>query len=203
MRLFVFKLKDDKILTMDNSEATELSLQDLQQEYLILQVLDLLFRGKDSEGKAYSLEGACRQVGVAPSTWYRWTKEGAIDSHKTALAAQMSASIQDIVIPRYREIFEGLVNLALGQHPPHADFALRITGGDMIKAMKLLMTIIPVNPLTTTERDAAADAEEYLSGAQFGQIFVAGDMNFVYRGSGQPQFGQLEGGDPEIIDQEP
>jgi hypothetical protein len=44
------------------------------------------------------------------------------------------------------------------------------------------------------------DAEDYLEGAQFKQIFVKGDMNFIYQGNGQPQFGQLEGGD--IIDSE-
>jgi hypothetical protein len=216
MRLFVFKLKTDKLTAMDNPQLTPDDaskspagdgLQVLQQEYLIGEVLDLLFRGKDSEGRAYSLEGACKEVGVAPSTWYRWTKEGALDPHKAALAAQMSGAIQDIVIPRYREIFEGLVSLALGERPAGASPLVQIKSGDMIRAIKLLMTIVPINPLTTDQRDAAADAQDYLDGTQFKQIFVQGDMNFIYQGNGQPQFGELDtqntgaGGDePDVID---
>ncbi|MBE7553687.1 MAG: hypothetical protein HS126_21675 [Anaerolineales bacterium] len=110
----------------------------------------------------------------------------------------MSSAIQEIVIPRYRDVYEGLVSLALGQRPANADPGMEVKAGDMIKAIKLLATIVPVQPMTAPEDHGDKDAEDYLEGAQFKQIFVKGDMNFIYQGNGQPQFGQLEGGD--IID---
>jgi hypothetical protein len=184
---------DDLILTSDG-------LQTLQDEYLVSQVLELLFHGIDPNGRAYSIESACKKVGISTATWYRWAKEGALDTHKAALAAQMSSAIHEVVIPRYRDIYEGLVYLALGQRPPNADPSMEIKAGDMLKAIKLLSYVVPVKPLAAQEQDGGQDALDYLEGAQFKQIFVKGDMNFIYQGNGQPQFGQLEGG--EIIDSE-
>jgi hypothetical protein len=166
-------------------------LQVLQDEYLVSQVLELLFHGVDTSGKAYSIETACKKVGISTATWYRWAKEGALEAHKAALAAQMSSAIQEIVIPRYRDIYEGLVSLALGQRPKNADHSMEVKAGDMIKAIKLLSTVVPVKPLAAQEQDSGQEALDYLEGAQFKQIFVQGDMNFIYQGNGQPQFGQL------------
>jgi hypothetical protein len=179
---------------MDSPTSTT-DLQIYQDEFLVSQVLELLFHGKDSQGRAYSIEAACKEVGISTSTWYRWAKEGALDSHKAALAAQMSSAIQEIVIPRYRDIYQGLVSLALGQRPAGADPSMEVKAGDMIKAIKLLSTVVPVKPLSAPEQNEGKDAEDYLEGAQFKQIFVKGDMNFIYQGNGQPQFGQLESGD--------
>jgi hypothetical protein len=130
-------------------------------------------------------------VGISTTTWYRWAKEGALDAHKAALAAKMSGAIQEIVIPRYREIYEGLVSLALGQRPINADPHLDIKAGDMIRAIKLLATVVPVKPMSAPPEDEGQDAADFLAGAQFKQIFVKGDMNFIYQGNGQPQFGKL------------
>lgn len=186
--------------SMDDLSLTPHGLQVCQDEYLVSQVLELLFHGKDEEGRVYTIESACRKVGVAPRTWYRWAKEGALEPHKAALAAQMSNAIQEIVIPRYRDIYEGLVSLALGKRPAEADASMEVKASDMLKAIKLLTTVVPVKPLAAPEQNEGKDAEDYLEGAQFKQIFVKGDMNFIYQGNGQPQFGQLEGGD--IIDAE-
>lgn len=195
MTPFTFKIKGHKIGTMNDLALTPDGLQIYQDEYLVGQVLDLLFHGKDSSGRAYSIESACKEVGIAKATWYRWAKDGALEPHKAALAAQMSSAIQEVVIPRYRDIYEGLVSLALGQRPANADPGMEVKAGDMIKAIKLLATVVPVKPLTTPEDHGDKDAEDYLEGAQFKQIFVKGDMNFIYQGNGQPQFGQLEGGE--------
>lgn len=176
-------------------------LQICQDEYLVSQVLELLFHGKDTSGRAHSIESACREVGIAKATWYRWCKDGALEPYKAALAAQMSSAIQEVVIPRYREIYEGLVSLALGQRPTNADPGMEVKAGDIIKAIKLLATVVPVQPLAAPADHGDKDAEDYLEGAQFKQIFVKGDMNFIYQGNGQPQFGQLEGGN-DIIDSE-
>jgi hypothetical protein len=110
----------------------------------------------------------------------------------------MSSAIQEIVIPRYRDIYQGLVSLALGQRPAGADPSMEVKAGDMIKAIKLLSTVVPVKPLSAPDQNEGKEAEDYLEGAQFKQIFVKGDMNFIYQGNGQPQFGQLESGD--VID---
>lgn len=184
---------DDLALTSDG-------LQVYQDEYLVSQVLELLFHGKDPSGRAYSIEAACKEVGISTTTWYRWAKEGALEPHKAALAAQMSSAIQEVVIPRYREIYEGLVSLALGQRPANADPGLEVKAGDMIKAIKLLSSVVPVKPLAVQEQDEGQEAQEYLEGAQFKQIYVQGDMNFIYQGNGQPQFGQLESG--EVVEAE-
>jgi hypothetical protein len=186
---------------MDDLSLTSDGLQIYQDEYLISQVLELLFHGKDSSGRVYSIDAACKEVGVAPRTWYRWVKDGALEPYKAALSAQMSSAIQEIVIPRYRDIYEGLVSLALGKRPAGADASMEVKAGDMIKAIKLLATVVPVQPLAAPADHGDKDAEDYLEGAQFKQIFVKGDMNFIYQGNGQPQFGQLEGGN-EIIDSE-
>lgn len=186
---------------MDDLTLTPDGLQVLQDEYLVSQVLELLFHGVDPNGKAYSIETACKKVGISTATWYRWAKEGALEPHKAALAAQMSSAIQEIVIPRYRDIYEGLVSLALGRRPVGADPTMEVKAGDMIKAIKLLASIVPVKPLTAQEQDEGKDALDYLEGAQFKQIYVKGDMNFIYQGHGQPQFGQLEPGD-EVVEPE-
>ena len=180
--------------------TTSTDLQVYQDEYLVSQVLELLFHGQDDNGRAYSIESACKKVGISTATWYRWAKDGALDPHKAALAAQMSSAIQEIVIPRYREIYEGLVSLALGQRPKDADPMMVVKAGDMLKAIKLLATVVPVRPLAAPEQDGGQDAFEYLEEAQFKQIYVQGDMNFIYQGNGQPQFGKLESGD--VIDAE-
>lgn len=171
------------------------SLQVCQDEYLISQVLELLFHGRDENGRAYSIETACSEVGISRTTWYRWVKEGTLEPYKAALAAQMSSAIQEIVIPRYRDIYQGLVSLALGQRPVGADPTMEVKAGDMIKAIKLLAAVVPVQPLSAPELNEGKEVEEYLEGAQFKQIFVQGDMNFIYQGNGQPQFGQLAGGE--------
>jgi hypothetical protein len=176
---------------MDDLSLTPDGLQIYQDDYLVSQVLELLFQGKDATGRAYTIEGACKEVGISTTTWYRWAKEGALDAHKAALAAKMSGAIQEIVIPRYREIYEGLVSLALGQRPINADPHLDIKAGDMIRAIKLLATVVPVKPMSAPPEDEGQDAADFLAGAQFKQIFVKGDMNFIYQGNGQPQFGKL------------
>lgn len=109
----------------------------------------------------------------------------------------MSSAIQEIVAPRYRVIYEGLVSLTLGQRPANANPGMEVKAGDMLKAIKLLAAVVPVKPLAAPEQNESKDAEDYLEGAQFKQIFVKGDMNFIYQGNGQPQFGHLESG--EII----
>ncbi|MBE7473158.1 MAG: hypothetical protein HS114_28845 [Anaerolineales bacterium] len=185
---------------MDELTLTPDGLQVCQDEYLMSQVLNLLFHGKDANGRAHSIESACREVGIGTTTWYRWVKDGALEPHKAALAAQMSSAIQEIVIPRYRDIYQGLVSLALGQRPANADPSMEVKAGDMIKAIKLLSTVVPVQALAAPDQNESKEAEDYLEGAQFKQIFVKGDMNFIYQGNGQPQFGQLEGGD--IVDAE-
>lgn len=194
---------DDLTLTLTPDDASEYpkgyGLQVMQDEYLVSQVLDLLFHGQDDNGKAYSIETACKRVGISTATWYRWAKEGALDTHKAALAAQMSSAIQEVVIPRYRDIYEGLVSLALGQRPKNADPGMEVKAGDMIKAIKLLANVVPVKPLTAPEQTGEEEALEYLEGAQFKQIFVQGDMNFIYQGNGQPQFGKLESGEDEDV----
>lgn len=184
---------DDLILSGD--------VQTLQDEYLVSQVLELLFHGVDDNGKAYSIETACKKVGISTATWYRWAKDGALEPHKAALAAQMSSAIQEIVIPRYRDIYEGLVSLALGQRPKNANPAMEVKAGDMLKAIKLLSNVVPVKPLAVQEDDGGKDAEDFLEEVQFKQIYVSGDMNFIYQGNGQPQFGKLEPGD-DVIDGE-
>lgn len=178
---------------MDELTLTPDGLQVCQDEYLASQVLELLFHGRDDAGKAYSIETACKKVGIAKTTWYRWCKEGALEPYKAALAAQMSSAIQEIVIPRYRDIYEGLVSLALGQRPANADPGMEVKAGDMIKAIKLLSTVVPIQPLSAAENGGDKEAEDYLEDAQFKQIFVQGNMQFIYQGNGQPQFGQLEG----------
>jgi hypothetical protein len=212
MAPFTFKIKGHKMGSMDDASKDPLGrlspkgdnptstteLQIYQDEFLVSQVLELLFHSKDASGRAYSIEAACKEVGISTSTWYRWAKEGALDAHKAALAAQMSSAIQEIVIPRYRDIYQGLVSLALGQRPAGADPSMEVKAGDMIKAIKLLASVVPVKPLSAPEQNESKDAEDYLEGAQFKQIFVKGDMNFIYQGNGQPQFGQLESGD--VID---
>ncbi len=65
----------------------------------------------------------------------------------------------------------------------------------MIKAIKLLAQVVPVRPLDAPDDNSAQEAQEYLENVQFQQIYVSGDMNFVYQGNGQPQFGKLEPGD--------
>ena len=201
MTAFTFKIKRFIVGGMDELSLTPDGLQVMQDEYLVGQVLELLFHGRDDTGRAYSIEAACKKVGISTTTWYRWAKDGALEPHKAALAAQMSSAIQEIVIPRYRDIYEGLVSLALGKRPDGADPTMEVKAGDMIKAIKLLATVVPVQPLTAPADHGDKDAEDYLEGAQFKQIFVKGDMNFIYTGNGQPQFGQLEGGD-DIIDAE-
>lgn len=166
-------------------------VQTLQDEYLVSQVLELLFHGVDDNGKAYSIEAACKKVGISTATWYRWAKEGALEPHKAALAAQMSSAIQEIVIPRYRDIYEGLVSLALGQRPKNADPAMEVKAGDMLKAIKLLANVVPIKAMAVREDDGGKDAEDFLEEVQFKQIYVSGDMNFIYQGNGQPQFGKL------------
>ena len=183
---------------MDDMLRSSNGLQVIQDEYLVSQVLELLFHGVDDSGKAYSIETACKKVGISTATWYRWAKEGALEPHKAALAAQMSSAIQEIVIPRYRDIYQGLVSLALGQRPQGADPGMEVKAGDMLKAIKLLSTVVPVKPLAAQEQDGGQEALDYLEGAQFKQIFVQGDMNFIYQGNGQPQFGQLDSG--EVVD---
>jgi hypothetical protein len=89
---------------------------------------------------------------------------------------------------------------------------MEVKAGDMIKAIKLLSTVVPVKPLSAPDQNEGKEAEDYLEGAQFKQIFVKGDMNFIYQGNGQPQFGQLRPEEPpealeglesgEIIDSE-
>jgi hypothetical protein len=206
MTPFTFKIKPHKMGSMDDtlkapegaSPTSTTDLQIYQDEFLVGQVLELLFHGRDTQGRAYSIETACKEVGISTSTWYRWAREGALEPHKAALAAQMSSAIQEIVIPRYRDIYQGLVSLALGQRPAGADPSMEVKAGDMIKAIKLLSTVVPVKPLSAPDQNEGKEAEDYLEGAQFKQIFVKGDMNFIYQGNGQPQFGQLESG--EIIE---
>ncbi len=103
---------------MDELTLTPDGLQVIQDEYLVGQVLELLFHGRDESGKAYSIEAACKKVGISTSTWYRWAKDGALDPHKAALAAQRSSAIQEIVIPSYRDIYEGLVSHSLASSKP-------------------------------------------------------------------------------------
>ena len=47
--------------------------------------------------------------------------------------------------------------------------------------------MVPVKPPAAQEQDSGQDAFDYLAGVQFKQIFVKGDMNFIYQGNGQPQ----------------
>lgn len=182
---------DDLILSNDG-------LQVMQDEYLVSQVLELLFHGTDDNGRAYSIERACKKVGISTATWYRWAKEGALEPHKAALAAQMSSAIQEIVIPRYRDIYEGLVSLALGQRPKTSDPGMEVKAGDMLKAIKLLATVVPIKAMAVREDDGGKDAESFLEEVQFKQIYVKGDMNFIYQGNGQPQFGKLEAGEDNV-----
>ncbi len=198
---FLFKIKRDIFIIMDDKISPTLTTADLhqfQQDHLISRVLDLLFQGIDDEGRAYCIETATRKVGVSSATWYRWASEGALDAHKAALAAKMSNVIQEVVIPHYREIYESLVEVALGRRPKGADEGMTIKVADMLKAIKLLAAVIPVKPLAEQQNDEQA-ALDYLEGGQFTQIHVHGDMSFVYQGNGQPQFGKLAG---EIIEGE-
>ena len=172
-------MSDDMILSADG-------VQVMRDDYQITQVLDLLFFGKNILGMAYSTEQACKEVGISTTTWYRWAKDGQLAKHKAALSAKMSASIQETIIPRYKQVFENLVSIALGEQPMTTALfgrPVEIKASDMIRATKLLMAIVPIAPLDLPEADPGQDAADFLAKAEFKGIFVQGDMNFIYNGN--------------------
>lgn len=180
-------------------------IQVARDDFQIARVLDLLFFGKNVLGMAYTTAQACAEVGVPTTTWYRWAKEGVLDKHKLNLSAKMTAAIHETIIPQYTEIFQNLVQLAMGQQPLTSYRPVEIKAGDMIRATKLLLTIVPIAPMSLPVEEPGQDAADFLAKAEFKQIFVQGDLNFIYNGNGQPQFGKLEKGenDEDIIDVEP
>src|SRR5262245_30669173 len=102
MTPFLFKIKAHKMGSMSDYSLSLTpddpwkspkgdGLQVCQDEYLISQVLELLFHGKDASGRAHSIESACREVGIGTTTWYRWAKDGALEPYKAALSTQMSS----------------------------------------------------------------------------------------------------------------
>ncbi|MBE7553686.1 MAG: hypothetical protein HS126_21670 [Anaerolineales bacterium] len=64
---------------MDDLTLSSNGLQVCQDEYLVSQVLELLFHGKDDQGRAHTIDTACKEVawpaapGIAGSKRARWT----------------------------------------------------------------------------------------------------------------------------------
>ena len=81
--------------------------------------------------------------------------------------------------------------MSIGLPPPHAP-EMQVKAGDVLKAIGMLQTMFMPTQKIGQNESAQASELEHVATYQPQQIYVAGDMNFLYDGGGQPKFGKLD-----------
>lgn len=146
---------------------------------------------RDDNGKPYSIEKACDHVGISISTWYRWVNDGLVITAKRAIADKLVDMAHQMFLPRYEAILETLMNMAVGLPPRYAP-EMQVKAGDALKAIGMLQNMImPVQKIGQSDNSQKSELE-HVDSYQPQQIYVAGDLQFLYNGGGQPKFGKLD-----------
>jgi len=176
----------------------KVSLTQLQREKTILDILRLTLWDKDSRGRKYSIESACREVGIDSSTWRKWVIDGLVVGPLKAIAEELHQSTHNIVIEFHGEIVENLIRMCRGLPPKDAP-DMEVKASDVLAAIREYSKIVPPRPIDAdTARITALEHAETFQPKQV--LMVQGD--FIYNGGGSVRMGELESIAGELADEE-
>lgn len=174
---------------MTNNNDSTNSLVDLQRETTIYKILRLvLYKKKD--GKQYSITKATEEVGIDRKTWYNWVEEGYVRGPLQSITESMRQAAYDALIPHHIEILENIARMATGKPPAGTDMAMKPK--DVLAAIKLYLTMVPVAPLD--QETIGRTASDFLDEYQPQQVNIAVDnRQYLYQGGGgAPRFGDID-----------
>ena len=174
------------------------TVNQVQREKTILEILSMLMTQKNNSGKRYTIRQACQEAGISPATWDRWVQDGLVSGPLQKFSLQLRQTVYDNIIPHYSEIIQNLVSIALGK-PPEGT-TMTITAGDMRGAIQDLFKIIPPGSLDKLATGATSEGE-HIDAYQPKQIFVnIQNGDFVYKGGDNFSLGSGPEEDGLVID---
>lgn len=168
-----------------------LTIEGLQRERIITDIIRLMLWEKDESGKNYSITKACSEAGIAYNTWKKWVEEGYVSSPLRAIAGSISQVAYDNVLPYYEQIIKNVVSLATGKKPKDSDIS-EVKASDMLAAFKMLQQIIPVYPIDQAqgEKSEMEHVDTYVP-QQLHVHYHESNSDFLYKGGGEQRFGEL------------
>ncbi len=185
----------DKLDIFLKEDEIERSLAQLQREKTIADIFRLiLYEINPENNRKYSVEAACRKVGIGSSTWYEWIKEGHVQGPVSRLNTELNQMAYSSFIPQMRLVFSNMLLIAQGR-PPLDEMgkkvALEINGSHVLKAMDMITKFMSIQPLNAQGLGAMSEAE-HLESYQPQQVHVTLEQgDFVYNGQSQARMGEL------------
>jgi len=179
---------------MNNSQIVpvNLTVEGLQRERIITDIIRLMLWEKDDRGKNYTITKACEEAGIAYNTWKKWVEDGFVSAPLRAIAGSISQVAYDNVLPHYEQMIKNVVALASGRRPEGSDIT-EIKAADMLAAFKLLQQIIPVQPIDQAqgEKSEMEHVDTFVPKQLHIHYHQGDSADFLYRGGGEQRFGEL------------
>lgn len=157
------------------------TVNQIQREKTIAEILSMLLNEKTSDGKRYTIKQACQDAGISEATWNRWVQDGLVSGPLQRFSMQLRQAVYDNIIPHYGQIIQNLVSIALGKAPDGT--TMHITATDMRGAINDLFKIVPPGSLDKLASGATSEGE-HIDAFQPKQIFInVENGDFIYKGN--------------------
>lgn len=178
---------------MDMSLDVTGSLENLQREQIILEVMELMVHGRDENGKPFGIQKACDAAGISYLMWRKWVKEGYTDGPLRETSKLVSQIAYDAILPHYEDIIGGLVNIALGKRPDGVHPSMEIKASDIRGAIKDIHQIIPIKPIDENTGGAKSEFEhiEQYQPKQLMDVTIIQTGDHIYQSSDHDRVGDL------------
>lgn len=182
---------------MSDELATTNNEMDLIRQEQARRILELTLYGDESQAR-YSIEQACRIVGISRTTYWRLRRDGFVSAAKSAIVGQMNDIVHEKLLPIQARRFEILARIAIGLPVRKGGSAPSIP--DILAANKILDKVMPTEPIGAVGAGAKTPLDHIKDyqpkTVNFNFFGEEKKPDWLYSGaSGVPRFGELDTSD--------